>query len=421
MIIEASEKEFNDISKTFDNALFYQTSNWGKLKSYTGWKSLFVVYKDNEEIKGCALILLKKMPLFKSYLAYSPRGFLCDFEDKNILDNFSNELITYLKSKNVFKLVIDPYVLLNQRDIDGNIINESFDNHWVVDELKSLGYKHTGFNLYYENLQPRFIFRLNIKDKSYEEILNGFKKEAKRRALKKDFLAISVRELNKDEVEVFKDLMNKTSSRRGFVDRSLSYYKQMYDALNPDNILRYMVAEIDTEKCRENINKEIEIIKARIDKLKIHEVSNAGRIKEENVTLNSNLKLLADLNDLEKNRGKIVPLSTVCLLTYGKEAIMLLAGNDAEYLQHFNASNIIVSELIKLCKQEGYDYYNFYGITGNFDPKSESYGLYTYKKQYGGEVVELIGQFENTINPLMESMYEFLLKIYKLIKKIKAK
>ena len=144
--------------------------------------------------------------------------------------------------------------------------------------------------------------------------------------------------------------------------------------------------------------------------------SNSGKIKEENVTLNSKYKILDELNKLEE-KGKIVPLSVVCLLTYGKEAIMLLAGNDEEYLQNFNTSNIIVTELIKLCKKEGYDYYNFYGITGNFDPKSEQYGLYTYKKQYGGEVVELIGQFEYTINSLMKKIYDIMLKAYKLTKR----
>lgn len=98
------------------------------------------------------------------------------------------------------------------------------------------------FNLYYENLQPRFLFRLNIKDKSYDEILKGFKKEAKRRALKKDFLGIEVRELKENEVEVFKDLMNKTSIRKGFIDRPLSYYKQMYEAFHP--VCDFKVAQL---------------------------------------------------------------------------------------------------------------------------------------------------------------------------------
>ena len=191
----------------------------------------------------------------------------------------------------------------------------------------------------------------------------------------------------------------------------------MYNALNENKILRYMVAEIDVDKCRANAQNEIDKIEARVVKLRQHEENNKGRIKEELVTINSNKKIIEQLDKLEKERGKIVPLSTVCLMSYGKEAIMLLAGNDEEYLQHFNTSNIIVAELIKLCKKEGYEYYNFYGITGNFDPNNEAYGLYSYKKQYGGEVVELIGQFEYIINHFMKKMYDLMLKVYKLTKK----
>lgn len=125
MIVEIKKDEFNDISKTFDNVTFYETSNWATLKSYNGWKSLFVAYKEDETIKGCSLILLKKMPLINSYLAYSPRGFLCNYEDINLLNKFSKELITFLKSKKVFKFMMDPYVLLNQRDIDGKIVYDA--------------------------------------------------------------------------------------------------------------------------------------------------------------------------------------------------------------------------------------------------------------------------------------------------------
>lgn len=416
MIKEIKKEAFNNLAKTFPDVTFYQSSNWANLKSYTGWKALYLGYYKDNELKGLGLFLLKKMPVINSYLAYSPRGYLIDFNNKELLNDFHYELIEYLKSVKVFELIIDPYLPLNHRDIDGNIIDDGFNNLSVVEDLKSLGYKHTGFNLYYENLQPRWLFRLPLKNRTYEEIEKGFKKEAKRRANKKDYFAINIRELKESEIEVFKKLMDKTSKRKGFIDRPLGYYKQMYDTLNPDGILRYMVAEIDIDKCRNNVNKEIERLNILIDKLYLHPESNEGRIKEERITLKSNLNLLEQLNKCEKEYGKFAPLSVVCLLTYGKEAIMLLAGNDEDYLQHFNTSNIIVSELIKLAINERYDYYNFYGITGNFDPSNEHYGLYTYKKQYGGEVLELIGQFEYTLNKTNKNLYDLLLKAYKLTK-----
>lgn len=417
MIKEIKVEEFNRLARTFPNVTFYQTSNWASLKSFTGWKPLYLGYYENNKLLGIGLFLLRSMPIFDSFLAYCPRGYLINYFDFEQLETFNKELISYLKNENVFELIIDPYLPLNQRDINGDVVPNSFDNTYIVEELKKIGYKHTGYNLNYENLQPRFLFRLPLKNKTYEEIEKDFKKETKRRVNKKDFLAISVRELKKEEITDFKDLMEDTSKRRSFIDRPLTYYKQMYETLHDDGILRYMGAFIDVDKCRENISIEKNKIKKRIEKLSEHKENNIGKLKEENVTLNSLNNLLKQLNICEKEKGKNILLSVVCLLTYGKEAIMLLAGNDEDYLQHFNSSNIIVSELIKLSINEGYDYYNFYGITGNFDPNNKNYGLYTYKKQYGGEVLELIGQFEYTIQKPLKNIYDMMLKIYKMSKK----
>ena len=94
-----------------------------------------------------------------------------------------------------------------------------------------------------------------------------------------------------------------------------------------------------------------------------------------------------------------------------KEMVFLLAGNDERFLQTFNSSNIMVTDLIKLAQSEQKEYFNFYGITGDFSKDNPYYGLYSYKRQYGGEVVELIGQFEYTINKLFKTIYNIASKI----------
>ena len=38
-------------------------------------------------------------------------------------------------------------------------------------------------------------------------------------------------------------------------------------------------------------------------------------------------------------------------------------------------------------------YCNFYGISGIFDPKDKNYGMYEFKRGFGGEVQELVGEF----------------------------
>ncbi|MBQ1508835.1 MAG: peptidoglycan bridge formation glycyltransferase FemA/FemB family protein [Erysipelotrichaceae bacterium] len=415
MIKEIDPKTFDEYTRDHPQITFYQTSGWGRLKSFTGWKSLYLSYeKDGETAYG--LFLLKKMPLIRAYLAYCPRGFLIDYGNTELLHSFQQELIPFLKKKGCFELIIDPYYPCQERDINGDPVEGGFDHRPVVDDLISLGYEHLGYNLHYENLQPRWLFRLDIR-RPYSELEKDFRYEARRRSRKKDFLAITTRELSKEEIPVFKRLMEDTAKRRGFLDRSLAYYEQMYEALHDEGILRYMVAEIDCVKARNNVLKEIDTLEKRIAKLSLHTEKNAGRIKEEEVTLNSQKNLLAGIDACEKEYGAVAPLSVVALLCRGREAIMLLAGNNEDYLQHFNTSNIIVTDLIRLAQSEGYDYYNFYGISGDFSEDNPDYGLYLYKRQYGGEVLELLGQFEYTINRLTRNLYEILLKVYRLTKR----
>ena len=405
-IIELDKETYIKYSNKNPLISFSQMYGWGKVKENTGWKELLLGYEDdNKEILALGSFLLKKLPIFNSYLCYSNRGYLIDYTNSELLASFHKDLVSYLKSKHVFTLIIDPYLPLKERDIDGDVVESGFDNTSVVEELIKLGYKHNGYNLYYENLQPRWLFRLNIS-KPYEELEKGFKNEAKRRSRKKNIYAIETRELKKEELHIFIDLMEKTADRRGFEDRPLSYYENMYDALHEGNVVRFMVSEMDTRKCKENILKEIEINKNNIAKYK-----SPGRVKEEEVTLQANEKLLAQVEECISSYGDKAPLSASCIMSSYKEMIFLLAGNDERFLQTFNSSNIMVTDLIKLAQSEQKEYFNFYGITGDFSKENPLYGLYSYKRQYGGEVVELIGQFEYTINKLFKTIYNIASKI----------
>ena len=49
--------------------------------------------------------------------------------------------------------------------------------------------------------------------------------------------------------------------------------------------------------------------------------------------------------------------------------------------------------MIKYAIENNYKKYNFFGISGIFDKKDSEYGVYEFKKGFGGVVEELIGDF----------------------------
>ena len=82
-----------------------------------------------------------------------------------------------------------------------------------------------------------------------------------------------------------------------------------------------------------------------------------------------------------------------------------------EYRQ-FTPKYLMYEHHIKEAYKEGFEYCNFYGIAGDFNPENEYYGIYEFKKGFKPNVTEYIGQFELKTGPFYD--------IYKLLKKVKG-
>ena len=55
--------------------------------------------------------------------------------------------------------------------------------------------------------------------------------------------------------------------------------------------------------------------------------------------------------------------------------------------------------------------YNYYAISGNLSKEDSQYGIYYTKRNFGGKVVELIGEFDLVLNNYVTSELDTLLDI----------
>ena len=99
----------------------------------------------------------------------------------------------------------------------------------------------------------------------------------------------------------------------------------------------------------------------------------------------------------------------------GNEYLTLSSGILEEY-KSFTPKYALYDYHIKDAYKKGYEYVDFYGITGDFDKSNKYYGIYEFKKGYNGNVVELVGQFTTKVSSFY-SFYNFLKKIKSVIKK----
>lgn len=425
---ELKEEEFKKFANKHEQSSFYQTINWGKLKEKNGWKMHLLGVKEKNKVLCAALILEKNMVLNRT-MFYSPRGFLIDYNNYELLEFFTNELKKYLKKHKAIFLKIDPYIIYQERDINGDVVENGKNNKIAFNNLTKLKYKHFGFNKMQEELQPRWVFCTDTKNTTVDEVIKNMDSKTRQILRRNERNHITIREINKDEIDKFKEIMQHTGERRNFIDRPLSYYQNMYDYLHDDGILKILIAELDTKKLiikyQEEVKKFEKEKKDKLDKFsnstqKINEEKLKNKIKDIDNNISRLNKNIEHISDLKNKYGDILTLGGILFLIHGNEVLSLVGGSYDKFMEFQSAYNVHFAGL-KYAIENNYDRYNFYGITGVFDESNSLYGLYLFKKDFGGYVVELIGEFDYIINRFWYFIYKFGFNLYGKVKMIMFK
>jgi peptidoglycan pentaglycine glycine transferase (the second and third glycine) len=420
-----TEKEFETFAETHPYGSFHQTVNWGKLKKNNGWDCYLLGIKDNQKVIAASLILRKKLFLDLSIM-YAPRGFLIDYENDELLNLFVKEIKNFANQHHAIIVKIDPCLLYVERDIDGKELENTKNNKHIVDKLKKLNFKHNGLTLRMEGLQPRWFFYINLDGKTEEEVLGNMEHETRRLLLRNIRNGVYTREIKEDELNLFKEVMDHTSKRRGFIDRPYSYYKNIMNIFEDD--AKFMLIEINCKNYINSIEKEINDNREFINR-KTREIEdnkpgiNIEKTKiliEEKQQHNNRLNTKKQRADeLFHENGEIIVLGGMLFLKHNNELLALFGGSYDKFMD-FYPQYTIHWEMIKYTIKSVIKRYNFYGITGDFEnKKTETYGLYSFKKTFGGQVGEYIGEFDLIVNPIMNTVYNLGFKIYKTAKRVK--
>lgn len=404
--IKLTEKEYRNFWENHPLKTFLSAPEIGHLRKNNGWNLEYVGVKDNKSLVAATMLVSIKRKLGKKEF-YSPRGYLIDFNNKELVNYFTEELKKYIKKNNGYVLRIDPYVIYKQRDIDGNIVEDGIDNSSVVNNLYRLGFKKVPIK---DMEQVGWMFSLDIGEKKEKEILDEMKPNTRNTIRKASKIGITIRELAYDELDKFQDIMIQTGQRKNFSIRKLSYYQDMYKLLHDKNQIKYVITELDLNNYLERLEEDREKKVKELSKLNDAKY-NDGKRKSLNNEISSFDKRIKETKDIRKSTGKDkIILSGSMFIMIQPEIIYLSSGNYEEYL-HFNSQYLIQWDMIKYGIAHKFKKHNFYGIPANINERPKDYGIYEFKRGFNGYVEELIGEFEL---PIAKEYY-----ILKLIHKIR--
>ena len=355
---------------------------------------------------------------------YAPRGFILDYNDFKLLEEFTLKIKEYVKENNGIFFKIDPYVRLHQRDKDGNIVEKGLDNSHIVKEIKKLGYKEKCAKPGEQTLQAKWMYGIPLKGRSLDDIMKDMSSKMRSTIRKNEKNGVYLREGSYEELPLFKKVVDETANRRGFLSRGLAYYQNMYKFFTKDNFLKLYFIELNVKDKLQVFNKELSVMEKEYQQL-LDSQKQGVKIKEETSKskeeeINRLKEKIAHFEELQKNEGDILLLGAVFYFLCGNEVLSFAGGEYEKYLE-FQPFATLHYEMIKYALDNNYAYYNFYGISSDLTPKDPIYGVYLFKKAFGGEVVELIGEYDYVVRPFYYFIYTVSYSVVHFLKKLKAK
>jgi len=342
---EETLKEYKEFLIKHERCNFQQSPEWAKVKS--NWKHEVVLAEaEDGKIIGILSILIRKIPIFGNIM-YSSRGPICDIHDLQVLNQLTEGAKELAKKYKAIVFKMEPDIESSDKEFRKSVENLGYK---IKDKAKN----------FREVIQSRYVFRLNIKNKTEDEVFAGFHQKTRynvRLAIKK---GVVVKEGKKEDLKEFYKIMSETGNRDGFIIRSLSYFEKMYDELAPEYMKIFMAYY----------------------------------------------------------EGKAI--AGVIPVWYGNKTWYLYGASSNEH-RNLMPNYLLQWEMIKLAIQKKCEIYDLRGVSGTIDKKHPQYGLYRFKKGFGGDFLEFIGEVYIPFKPVIYSIYRVSEKVFRNLRGLIAK
>ena len=342
---EDSKKEYKKFLEGHERCNFQQSLEWAEIKK-PNWKPEVILAEDaDKNIIGSLCVWIRKMPIFGNIM-YASRGPVCDIHDISVMKQLTDGAKELAKKYKAIGLRIEP-------DIEK-------DDQTFRDIVTNLGYKiKDDAKDFKDEIKPRFVFRLDIKDKTEEEIMAGFHQKWRYNIRLAGRKGVEVKEGTKEDLKDFHKIMIETGNRAGFITRPLEYFEKMYDNMEPEGHMKLLMAYYE---------------------------------------------------------GK--PISGVIPIFYGNKTWYLYGASSNQH-RNLMPNYLLQWEMIKMAIARHDDIYDFRGVSGVVDENHPQYGLYRFKKGFGAKFTEFIGEIYIPFKPLTYKMYKFSEKAFRTLRQLK--
>ena len=401
-----SKEEFTSFANTVPHRSFIQSAEMADLLVERGNTVQFIAWKEDDQVQVAAI--LYSLPMTGGLHMEINSGPL--YQEEAMLEPFYVALKDYAKENSAIELVIKPYDTYQTFDSDGNPTSEE-QTHFM-DTLKNLGYQHDGLTTGYPGGEGDWHYVKDMEGITEKNLLKSFSKKGKPLVKKAKSFGIELKRLNRDELQLFKDITSSTSDRRDYQDKTLDYYQTFYDSFG-DNA-DFMIATLNFHHYYTNLEKDQGKLAQKIEKLQKDLEVNPNSEKKQNQLREFSSQF--DTFEVRKQEAKEyiekygdqdVILAGSLFVYMPQESTYLFSGSYTEF-NKFYAPAVLQEYMMLETIKRGIPRYNFLGIQGIFDGSD---GVLRFKQNFNGYIVRKMGTFRYYPRPLKYKMISLIKKL----------
>lgn len=217
--------------------------------------------------------------------------------------------------------------------------------------LRSRGFNSQA-NQDFEGIQPRYVFRMDISP-SIEELMANMHSKTRYNIRLAGRKGVRIKEdCTREDLRPFYEILTVTAERDNFLIRAYSYFETLWDCLVEQGLAKLFMAEYE---------------------------------------------------------GKYIA-GTLAFI-FGDKAWYIYGASSNEY-RNVMPNYLLQWTMISWAKENGCTMYDFRGVPGNLTEDNPLYGLYRFKKGFGAQYVEFVGEYDLVYSPFYYSVFNTMEKVY---------
>src|SRR5690554_2102423 len=395
-LINIEKERFDAFNRNHKNNHYTKMSSYGIFRQgkNTGYLCLGIE-DDNQQLIATALLIIMHVPMIGK-LFYVPSGPNLDISNLELQTFFYDHLKQLAKNQKCFMIKIDPNIERLAHFKDGSVDPDGFNNEHYVDFFKKLEFYHTGFKYGYSGYwRNRFTYILDLS-----QDLSTIHRNIKRYNTyheKNESRFVEVKKRYERDLHVLVQSQKQLSKKRVFVPKEEAHFRKLMKSFKEDAVL--YIATVDYPRALESLIRQKEELQAKLSQ-DIKE-SKKNQVEKQIAALERECD---EIFELANKYPEPVKVGAKLILNIGPKLFNINMYTQP-LLNNMRVAFALHDQAIIDAKQANIKEYNFEGVSGSLDPNDIYYGMYVFKKSFGGDFVEYLGEFDCVLKPLKYNWY----------------